>query len=81
MDASKNKGFQGAHESFACPCDELARRQVAVIVANPPSTLPAKTASATIPIVLRPRPASEEEAGGGPNRASNVFGGSRPFSG
>jgi ABC-type uncharacterized transport system substrate-binding protein len=43
---------EGEYERLPALADELARRQVAVIVANPPSVLPAKAASATIPIVF-----------------------------
>jgi ABC-type uncharacterized transport system substrate-binding protein len=38
--------------ALAGACYELARQQVAVMVANPPSVLPAKAATATIPIVF-----------------------------
>jgi putative tryptophan/tyrosine transport system substrate-binding protein len=40
------------YERLPAFAEELARRQVAVIVANPPSVLPAKAASATVPIVF-----------------------------
>jgi putative tryptophan/tyrosine transport system substrate-binding protein len=43
---------EGNYERLPALADELARRQVAVIVANPPCVLPAKAASATIPIVF-----------------------------
>ena len=43
---------EGKYERLPALADELARRQVAVIVANPPSVLPAKVATATIPIVF-----------------------------
>jgi putative tryptophan/tyrosine transport system substrate-binding protein len=42
----------GKYERLPALADELVRRKVAVIVANPPSVLPAKTATATIPIVF-----------------------------
>jgi putative ABC transport system substrate-binding protein len=40
---------EGKYERLPALADQLARRQVAVIVANPPSVLPAKAASTTIP--------------------------------
>jgi putative tryptophan/tyrosine transport system substrate-binding protein len=43
---------EGNYERLPALADELARRHVAVIVANPPSVLPAKAASATIPIIF-----------------------------
>jgi putative tryptophan/tyrosine transport system substrate-binding protein len=42
----------GKYERLPALADELVRRQVAVIVANPPSVLPAKAATVTIPIVF-----------------------------
>jgi putative tryptophan/tyrosine transport system substrate-binding protein len=43
---------EGKYERLPALADQLARRQVAVIVANPPSVLPAKAATTTIPIVF-----------------------------
>jgi putative ABC transport system substrate-binding protein len=42
----------GKYERLPALADELVRRQVAVIVANPPSVLPAKAATTTIPIAF-----------------------------
>jgi len=42
----------GKYERLPALADELVRRKVAVIVANPPSVLPAKAATTTIPIVF-----------------------------
>jgi len=42
----------GQYDRLAALAIDLARREVAVIVANPPSVLPAKAATTTIPIVF-----------------------------
>ena len=43
---------EGKYELLPALADDLVRHQVAVIVANPPSVLPAKAATTTIPIVF-----------------------------
>jgi putative ABC transport system substrate-binding protein len=43
---------EGKYERIPALADDLVSRQVAVIVANPPSALPAKAATTTIPIVF-----------------------------
>src|SRR3974390_916632 len=48
----ESRWAEGKYERFPGLADERAGRQVEVIVANPPSVLPAKAASATIPIVF-----------------------------